>query len=109
MAIPELKSRNGESKRGRRKQWLSIDVPYLSQEGEYPTACEIVSAVMVLSYYGYDVSVDDFIDDYLPQADIFVDTETGLLTSTSPTQAFYWGPQVFRRIRMLCTGYCKCF
>ena len=70
-----------------------LDVPYLSQEGEYPTACEIVSAVMVLSYYGYDVSVDDFIDDYLPQADIFVDTETGLLTSTSPTQAFIGDPR----------------
>ena len=42
-----------------------------SQEGEYPTACEIVSAVMVLSYYGYDVSVDDFIDDYLPASGYF--------------------------------------
>lgn len=70
-----------------------LDVPYLSQEGEYPTACEIVSAVMVLSYYGYNVSIDDFIDNYLPQADIFVDTETDLLTSTSPTQAFIGNPK----------------
>lgn len=70
-----------------------LDVPYLSQEGEYPTACEIVSAVMVLSYYGYNVSIDDFIDDYLPKADIFVNTETGLLTSTSPTQAFIGDPR----------------
>ena len=29
----------------------------------------------------------------LPQADIFVDTETGLLTSTSPTQAFIGDPR----------------
>ena len=44
---------------------------------------------MVLSYYGYNVSIDDFIDDYLPKADIFVDAETGLLTSTSPTPVSY--------------------
>ena len=41
------------------------------KEGEYPTACEIVSAVMVLSYYGYNVSIDDFIDDYLPKRIFF--------------------------------------
>ena len=27
-----------------------LDVPYLSQEGEYPTACEIVSAIMDIMY-----------------------------------------------------------
>ena len=70
-----------------------LDVPYLSQEGEYPTACEIVSAVMVLSYYGYDISIDDFIDYYLPQANLFIDSETGLLTSVSPTQAFIGDPR----------------
>lgn len=70
-----------------------LDVPYFSQEGEYPTACEIVSAAMVLSYYGYNISIDDFIDKYLPKADIYVDSATGLLTSTSPTQAFIGNPR----------------
>lgn len=70
-----------------------LDIPYLSQEGEYPTACEIVSAVMVLSYYGYDISIDDFIDYYLPQANLFIDSETDLLTSVSPTQAFIGDPR----------------
>ena len=44
-----------------------MDVPYLSQEGEYPTACEIVSAVMVLSYYGYDAVSYTHLDVYKRQ------------------------------------------
>lgn len=41
-----------------------LQVPFLSQN-EYPTGCESVTAVMALQYAGYDVSVDDFIDNYL--------------------------------------------
>ncbi len=42
-----------------------IDVPRLSQLGEFPTGCESVSAVMVLHFYDYGISVRDFIDKYL--------------------------------------------
>lgn len=42
-----------------------INVPYISQKGTYPTGCESVSAVMLLQYLGYDISVDEFIEKYL--------------------------------------------
>ena len=41
-----------------------LPVPFLSQN-DYPTGCESVTAVMALQYAGVDVSVDDFIDQYL--------------------------------------------
>ena len=30
-----------------------IKAPYISQEGKYPTGCEIISAVMLLNYLGF--------------------------------------------------------
>ena len=42
-----------------------IEVPYIDQSVKYPTGCESVSAVMLLRYLGYDISVENFIDRYL--------------------------------------------
>ena len=53
-----------DTKRSDEKSKL-IDVPFISQIGEYPTGCESVSAVMNLNHYGFDISVDEFIDNYL--------------------------------------------
>ena len=47
-----------------------IDVPYIYQAVKYPTGCESVSATSVLQYYGLDISVDTFIDEYLPKAEL---------------------------------------
>lgn len=44
----------------------SIDVPFISQTEKYPNGCEAVSSVMVLRYFGFDISVDCFIDELLP-------------------------------------------
>lgn len=43
-----------------------LSVPYFSQEGSFPNGCESVSAVMLLRYYGFDITPDEFIDNYLP-------------------------------------------
>ena len=42
-----------------------IDVPYISQENSLPTGCEIVSATMLLHYYGYPIDEHTLIDRYL--------------------------------------------
>lgn len=42
-----------------------IEVPYIDQSLRWPTGCESVSAVMLLQYLGYDLTVDDFIRRYL--------------------------------------------
>ena len=42
-----------------------ISLEYMNQK-DYPTGCESVTTVMALRYMGYNISVDDFIDKYLP-------------------------------------------
>lgn len=44
---------------------IKINVPYISQKGRYPTGCESVSTVMLLQLLGYEISVDEFIENYL--------------------------------------------
>ncbi|MDY3250279.1 MAG: C39 family peptidase [Candidatus Choladocola sp.] len=46
---------------------VRIDVPYIDQSEKYPTGCESVSAVMLLQFLGYSITVDEFIADCLDQ------------------------------------------
>lgn len=48
-----------------------INVPQISQVGKFPTGCESVSAVMVLNFYGCNISVKEFIDKHLVKKRIF--------------------------------------
>lgn len=45
-------------------------VPMLSQEDGYPSGCESVSSTMLLNYYGFKITTNEFIDEYLPMADL---------------------------------------
>lgn len=47
------------------KPEVRIDVPYISQEGILPNGCESVSAVMLLRHLGFDITPEDFVDNYL--------------------------------------------
>ena len=42
-----------------------ISLEYINQDN-YPTGCESVTTVMALRYMGYNITVDGFIDNYLP-------------------------------------------
>ena len=42
-----------------------INVPFINQTTKYKTACESISAVMVLQYYNQNISPETFIDNYL--------------------------------------------
>ena len=44
---------------------IKLEVPYIDQSVKYPTGCESVSAVMLLQYLGYSITVDEFIEKYL--------------------------------------------
>ncbi len=39
--------------------------PYINQLPTYPTGCEIISAIMALNYYGYNITPPSFIAGYL--------------------------------------------
>lgn len=67
-----------------------INVPYISQKGMYPTGCESVSAVMLINYLGYGLSVDDFIEKYL-ECQAF-EMREGQLYGPDPTKYFCGNP-----------------
>ena len=67
-----------------------INVPYISQKGTYPTGCESVSAVMLLQYLGYDISVDEFIEKYLECQSFEI--RNGQLNGPDPRRYFCGSP-----------------
>lgn len=67
-----------------------IQVPYIDQSMKYPTGCESVSTVMLLQYLGYDISVDEFIADYLEMKDF--EEREGQLFGADPNLYFCGSP-----------------
>ena len=66
-------------------------VPYIYQGEKYPSGCESVSTVMLLQYMGFKITVEDFIDHYLPQGK-FTFNKEGELCATDPYTAFLGNP-----------------
>lgn len=69
--------------------WM-ITVPFLNQEN-YPTGCESVTAVMALQYAGYEVTIDEFIDEYLRVGTYY--EEDGEIYGNSPYYYFVGNPR----------------
>lgn len=69
---------------------IVLSVPLISQS-EYPTGCESVTSVMALRYAGYDVTIDDFIDQYLKIGKYYA--EDGQYYGNSPYHYFIGNPR----------------
>lgn len=69
-----------------------IEVNTISQNPDYPTGCELVSAVMVLDYYGFDVTVDEFSDKYLLKGNEPYISD-GVWYSSDPDKVFLGDPE----------------
>lgn len=69
---------------------ILIDVPYIDQSGVYPTGCESVSAVMLLRFLGMDITVDEFIENYLDKQDF--EERDGELYGPDPRNYFCGSP-----------------
>ena len=68
-----------------------INVPYIDQTGGGAfTGCESVTAVMLLQYLGYDISIYDFIDNYLDKEDF--EERDGVLYGPDPYKVFAGNP-----------------
>ena len=67
-----------------------LDIKNLNQNDGYPTGCESVSAVMMLKYYGYTVSVEEFINGYLNTAELKL--KDGKLYGPSPYEYYIGNP-----------------
>ncbi len=68
-----------------------LDVPYIDQTGGGAfTGCESVTAVMLLQYLGCDISIYDFIDNYL-EKETFTERD-GVMYGPSPYEKFAGDP-----------------
>ena len=68
-----------------------IDVPYIDQTDYYPSGCEVVSATMLLQYYGYEIFVDQYVDKYLDVST--VESKDGILMAEDPKDYFIGDPR----------------
>lgn len=69
---------------------FKIEVPYIDQSVHYPTGCESVSAVMLLQFLGNHITVDEFIEKYLPCRAF--EYREGRLYGPNPWQYFCGSP-----------------
>ncbi len=69
---------------------LQIDVPYLSQEDLLPTGCEIVSAMMLMQFWGVNRSVEEVLQ-AVPIGELT--EEDGVLVGPDPNQMFVGDPR----------------
>lgn len=67
-----------------------IQAPYIDQSVKYPTGCESVSAVMLLQYLGIEISVEEFIEDYLEKKEMV--EKKGKLYGPNPREYFCGSP-----------------
>lgn len=67
-----------------------IEAPYIDQSVRYPTGCESVSAVMLLQYLGYEITVDEFIEQYLEKREF--EERDGELYGPDPSKQFCGSP-----------------
>ena len=67
------------------------DVEYINQN-KWPTGCESVSTVAALRYAGYDISVDSFIDNYLPRGPMIY-YKNGKKYGADPAESFVGNPR----------------
>ena len=69
-----------------------IQVPYIDQSIKYPTGCESVSAVMLLKYLGYEITVDEFIQNCLECREMEI--RDGVLYGPDPNKFFCGSPMM---------------
>ncbi|MBO5320116.1 MAG: C39 family peptidase [Ruminococcus sp.] len=72
--------------------YIIDDVPHIYQCDLYPTGCESVSAVSLMNFYGIDITVDEFIDNYLPRSPLPYLEDDGYLHAESPWYSFIGDP-----------------
>lgn len=76
-----------------------LNVPYINQLRDYPNGCESCSTVMALNHVGIDITVDDFIEDYLDMCEVPYHDKDGRYVGHTPWEYFLGDPR-------LSTGLC---
>ena len=77
-------------KPGKYDAYKLLDIKNINQNDGYPTGCESVSAVMILKYYGFDVSVEEFIKGNLETS--FLEYKNGQAYGDGPWEKYIGDP-----------------
>lgn len=72
---------------------LLLDVPFIDQRESWPTGCESVSTVMALQYFDVAITVDEFIDEFLPRGTAPHENGQGVIVGCDPRKAFPGDPR----------------
>ena len=65
-------------------------VPLIQQYPLLPNGCEAVSAAMILQYYGFDITAQEFVDEYLFMQPLYY--ENNILCGPDPSHAYAGNP-----------------
>ena len=69
-----------------------LDIPCIDQREKYPTGCESVTAVMALNHAGVNITVEAFIDGWLPKSDPPMYDGRGGYRCADPNEFFMGDP-----------------
>lgn len=69
-----------------------MNVPVINQHPELPCGCEMVSAVALLNYLGYDIDKMEFTEKYITYKDDFYTDDNDVLHGPDPFRFFVGNP-----------------
>lgn len=67
-----------------------FDIPFISQNPDYPNGCEAASAVMLLNWAGINISLHEFITSFLPCSNVY--EENGYRYGPDPSVYYAGNP-----------------
>lgn len=66
-----------------------LDIPLINQNPDYPNGCE-AAATTLLKYLGIDITLKDFINNYLPMSDVY--EKDGIRYGPNPAVSYAGNP-----------------
>lgn len=91
VVYPDKKNQKESKKEDEQEEISLISVPFVEMSEGFPTGCESSGAVMLLRYCGIDITLDDFVDNYLTCSALKL--KNGRLTGPTPNEAFIGNPR----------------
>ena len=67
-----------------------VDVPLINQNPDYPNGCEAAAATMLLNYLGINITLEDFIKNYLPMSEVY--EKDGVRYGPNPAVSYAGNP-----------------
>ena len=68
--------------------YIINNFPLVKQNPDYPNGCEVASATMLLNYAGIDITMEEYVDSFLPKAEVY--ENNGVRFGPDPSE-FYAG------------------